>query len=510
MKVVTDPDTSATLYNGEIKVILPAVDVAAINRLLQLPPSLARYICARADDSDNFHVSRFSRRDRSARVSVLHPPTFCLAMLATSRGGNNELEILRELWSGGGEGFLPRPVLIDPAIGPDAALNAHRVLFDAAVTISSSSAARLLLLQNQYAAFRVTHEQLQNAFDTVEEFLSRANLPSTWLAFACEPTDATLGPPDRNGLFELSQRLPLPTQGLAAIELHATQTGAGADGVLNITLAAAEDQRSLGDWAIPYDVIPQGWMFLDLPEIDIAPGQTAMLSAVWNTGCGRAPALSLTSWQPEPESRVRVGGQEASERSLALRLHVGLPGSRRIRHPFHIGVMRRTPVARQLVRLAPSVLRRFAEIGAAAENKPLVHFVEEMEAIELSPVNGTSTVAKLPGALPPRTRRLSAMIRTEDPAGALVEYALLAIGPGDSHQSFLSKGLAGELSGGFSGWMPIDANFTTQIHLDLTEPATRPLDLYLATRLAPGQMADSARTRWLEFVVDSFPEAKPA
>ena len=46
----------------------------------------------------------------------------------------------------------------------------------------------------------------------------------------------------------------------------------------------------------------------------------------------------------------------------------------------------------------------------------------------------------------------------------------------------------------------------TQIHLTLSEPAIKPLDLYLATRLAEGQAAESAQARWLEFIVDPFRE----
>jgi hypothetical protein len=40
----------------------------------------------------------------------------------------------------------------------------------------------------------------------------------------------------------------------------------------------------------------------------------------------------------------------------------------------------------------------------------------------------------------------------------------------------------------------------------LPEPADKPLDLYLATRLADGQAAESAQARWFEFIVDPFQE----
>ena len=229
--------------------------------------------------------------------------------------------------------------------------------------------------------------------------------------------------------FGLTQLLPVASQGLAAIELHAAAGAPGADGALTVGIATCEDGRMLGEWEIPYPAVPDGWMFLDLPEIDIMPRQSAVLTVIWSTRSGRPPQLSLTALQPVPESRVGGAGAEESRRSLALRLHIGLPGSRRVAHPFHIGVMRQPHVSRLGRRLAPSVLRRFAEIDGAPDREPLVSFVEDAAAIELRPVNGGVTVAKLPSALPPTARRLTATIKTEDPAGPLVEYALLALDP---------------------------------------------------------------------------------
>lgn len=512
LQVITDPETAATIYNGELKVLVSALDREAIDHHLQLPAMIALHVCDRSGRDRRFDIFRAARRRGLTRVPLPHPPTFCLALLATSPAGKKELEILREVWAGGSEGFLPSPIMIDLAGDADtAALAAYGILFDAVVGMATSSSARLLVLQRQFTSFRIAHDQLQNAFDTVENFLARSNLPSTWLAFACDPTETSTGPQTGEDAFRLRQALPVPSQGLAAIELHATIVDPGADGSLSVSIETCEDGRILGEWAIPYDAVPEGWMFLDLPEIDIAPRQSVRLNASWKTQRGTPPRLSLTQLQPLPESRVRIiGGSGDSDRSLALRLHIGLPGSRRVAHPFHIGIKRQSPVGRLGQRLAPSVLRRCAEVTPAANGEPLVSFVEEIEAIKVRPVNGGITVAKLPGALPPEARRLSATIKTEDPAGPLVEYALLALDPGDPHEPILNDGLAEGQRGGFSGWQPIHPDFATQIHLSMAGPAAKPLDLYLATRLAPGQNAESAEARWLEFVVDAGQEASLA
>ncbi len=510
--VITDPLSLGTIYNGELKVIFADADFPAIIDICRLPSNLGVYVCRRINPGPAFELLKLGVEQGSSRIPLKHPPTFCLGLLVTSVAGKDELDSLREVWSGGGEGFLPEPTFIDLADGLDAAaLAVQRSLFQAVLGSAGSSAARLLTLQRQYTAFRIAHDQLQNAFDTIENFLARANIPSTWLAFACDPTEICVGPQSTEASFRLTQLLPVPSQGLAAVELHATRAEAdqNAEGVLIVSIVTCEDSRPLGEWRIPYEAVPDGWMFLDLPEIDIAPRQSTLLTAIWDTRSGRPPTLSLTHLQAVPESRVRFAGDDKSRRSLALRLHIGLPGSRRIAHPFHIGVMQQ-PYVGHGRRLAPSVLRRFAEIDAAPNSEPMVSFLEDRGAIEVRPVNGGVTVAKLPSALPAKTRRLTATIRTEDPAGPLVEYALLALDPNDSHEPILGSGLAHGQPGGFSGWLPIHPDFTTQIHLNLTEPAVKPLDLYLATRLVKGQATAAAQARWLEFVVDAFHEALTA
>jgi hypothetical protein len=58
--------------------------------------------------------------------------------------------------------------------------------------------------------------------------LSRVQLPPTWLAFACEPSDTTVGPQSAGRELRATQLLPLPSQGLAALELHAVRDASGA------------------------------------------------------------------------------------------------------------------------------------------------------------------------------------------------------------------------------------------------------------------------------------------
>ena len=70
-----------------------------------------------------------------------------------------------------------------------------------------------------------------------------------------------------------------------------------------------------------------------------------LLTAIWNTQSGAPPQLSLTDLQPIPESRAHIRGGASGERSLALRLHIGLPGAGRLVHPYHVGVRQQPDIS---------------------------------------------------------------------------------------------------------------------------------------------------------------------
>jgi hypothetical protein len=503
--IITDQATSQTIYNGDLKVITPATDLQLLLKIWSDHSSTTIYTCERSGRLGPVEIYRAGVARGVARTPLHYPPTSCLGLIAASPAGKRQLEALRSAWSCGAEGFLPEVTFIDSTGGRDAAAAAlHRALFAAIAQTHGALAARLLTLQRQCVAFRAVHDQLQNAFDTVESFLARTQLAPTWLAFACEPTEAAYGPPNPGEPLQITQLLPLPSQGLAAIELHTVPGEIAAKGSLRFGLVTCEDRRTLGEWEIPYQSVPDGWIFLDLPEIDIAPKQSVLLTASWDTRSGMPPKLSLTALQPVPEARIRIVGGEDGEQSLAVRLHIGLPGSRRVVNPFHVGIMTQPHISRLGRRLPPSVLRGIAELDPVPGSEPLVRLLEDSSAIELRPVNGCMTVGKLLGALPVGARRLTATIKTEDHDGSVVEYALLALHSHSAYRRVLDKGRLNGDGGGFSGWLPIHPDFATQIHLNLPEPSTEPLDIYLAARIGKGQHAECAKAQWLELIVDAF------
>ncbi len=74
---------------------------------------------------------------------------------------------------------------------------------------------RLTTLQRQYLNFRKLHEEMQNAFSTVEDYLSQAKLPPIQLAFDTHITDKIVEPSKISNLnsLTLKQLLPLSSRG---------------------------------------------------------------------------------------------------------------------------------------------------------------------------------------------------------------------------------------------------------------------------------------------------------
>ena len=74
--VTADPGTSASIYNGELKVIVPGVDIRAATELCRLDGRLAIYVCERAGRRRGFEIYRAGAPRGAGQVPLNHPPPF--------------------------------------------------------------------------------------------------------------------------------------------------------------------------------------------------------------------------------------------------------------------------------------------------------------------------------------------------------------------------------------------------------------------------------------------------
>ena len=316
-------DDFEKFYSSEIKVIVSNLDRETIKKLA-LPSALQVYELDLSIKSDGL-IRPFDTQKDGDGIPLTVPPQFCIALLAFSRQGQNELMHLIDWWSRVGIDELP----IDYDEEKDNPSDLNNVLINCLKDKWCDTAKHATMLQRQLASLRTAHEELQNVFAGYEDFLSHARIPPVQLRFSSEPTDEVAVPGDSRGNpITFVQRLPISSRGLAIIELHINMPGHKSEGVLSASVKTLEDPQELASWQIPYRTIHQGWTRLVLPNIWSGPKLTTELHLTLKTHQGKSPTLSLTKLQLLPEACLRLNNNTKIDRSLALRLWTGLPGIR--------------------------------------------------------------------------------------------------------------------------------------------------------------------------------------
>ncbi len=119
-----------------------------------------------------------------------------MGLFAFSKAGKEDSTELLDWWKYKNSGQLV-PNLIELDISEDAAKLQKEFWQQMYVQRSKenhSIVQRLTTLQRQYLNFRKLHEEMQNAFSTVEDYLSQAKLPPIQLAFDTHITDKIVEP----------------------------------------------------------------------------------------------------------------------------------------------------------------------------------------------------------------------------------------------------------------------------------------------------------------------------
>ena len=424
-----------------------------------------------------------------------------MGLFAFSKAGKEDLTELLDWWKYKNSGQLV-PNLIELDISEDAAKLQKEFWQQMYVQRSKenhSIVQRLTTLQRQYLNFRKLHEEMQNAFSTVEDYLSQAKLPPIQLAFDTHITDKIVEPSKINNSNSLTLRqlLPLPSRGLAVIELHIARQYSKAVGHLKISLKACEDSTNLAVWKIPYNHLSSGWLGLDLPHIDLGRKRDVELIVEWQTQVGVAPSLSLTKKQPILESRV-YNDNITLENSFAIRIWQGLPGTRKVTNPYLITIGEDKKERPQLGYLGEKAIALIQEVTPNLPTDDFEHIqiFEEGAKIMTHPrANGTPTIAILPYCFPPTANQLTASIITDHPKAGIIEYAIAIIEPEIDPKTALDR----DTALGFSDWIEVEPNVHRQITLDLPTSATQHCHIVIATRLVKGNPTDFAWSNWLNF-----------
>lgn len=506
-QVFTSRKCLEKLYSSSVKLIVSSIDSEILNDLqpiVEVDVYVFRY-----NKSLSYGVIFPLDEKIDELVEMQLAPSFCLGFLGFSEQGRTELEFLITWWR---EKFRQDKIPIVVELSSSEATTALKAefwqkMFLRAVEETGSIAKRISNLQRQFYELRSLHENVQNAFATVEDFLSQAKLPPIQMAFENLPSQNSFISSSLDNSFVLRQLLPVPSRGLAAIDLHIDKQYSHASGELFVGIQIPEDRTYLAKWQVPYDHLSEDWLRLDLPNIDIGPKREAEIIIEWNTKIGPAPRLSLGTAQPIPEYQA-YADKDSLKRSLAFRLWNGLPGTRRVISPYSVtnAFGTSTNKVTNLGYLGQRAMSRVIEItpNLSTEDFPYIRVIDDGAKIMTHPRENQLTIAMLPFCFPPGANYLRATVATEHPQADKIEYAMALIEEGtDAATCFEQNEPESALA--FSEWIPVEADSPHQLSLSLLTPAETHYHIAIATRLAPGSSVDHGWARWLNFFIDARP-----
>ncbi|MCU0524013.1 MAG: tetratricopeptide repeat protein [Elainella sp. Prado103] len=495
-----------SLYSADLKLLIPTPEVPALRSLLPAGEfSLLHFKWDMA--SQTGVLLPWGQTDAADWVEIQFAPQFVLGCCVASPAGQQQLEALFQWWqTRSGSPMLPTPIQLNVTDHPIALkANFWQQIANQLNGETRQMAQRLSTLQQQYLELRTLHENLHNTFVSVEAFLSQAKLPPLQLAFEYQASKKQIFPETKQGVYWLRQLLPIPSRGLAQVEIHIAQTYLHARGHLTIALWVPEANSDLARWEIPYEHLQTGWLALDLPQIDAGYRRDVELVIEWHTQLGPAPRLSLGDLQPIPEAQLLTGDRHF-DRSLAFRLWTGLPGSRLSLSPYAVASNPSEPLPTPSASgyLGQATLARVTEVtpNLPTDEVPYLLVIGEGEKIQTQPRSDSPTIALLPYGCPPQTTAVTATVATEHAEAGVVEYAM-AILPTDAKPEHCFTATAATLAQ--SDWIAVQPGTPRQIQVTIAQPPSQHCHLVIATRLPADSPERFAWARWRSFQITLDP-----
>lgn len=440
----------------------------------------------------------------AAPVALAVPPTDCLGLVAFGKNGAEALASCAAWFGETGVGTPPTVERLAGRTEPEQRIAALNYLLGRLRAEQAAVLERNAALHRGLSELRETHEAAQSVLFLVSDTLARHQLPPIECVLSLRPGSATVHPSgDGKQGTAVRQRLPVGSQGLAAIALHVTMGPRHGKGRLLVRLTALESGSPLISWAIPFDHLHPGWNFLEIPTVVAGPRQTVELETRWDGDLRGAPQLSLSNQLIGAESCPEVEGGPRLRHPLAMQIWTGLPGSRRVSSAFAdpADLQRAILSGRQLL-LSPDILSR-ARLMAPQDGVgfEVLSFKNDNRVLQLHPVVGRTSHAVLPAAVPPGTKRVLASVMTDNPEGPWVEYAML-LAPSGTHMDFPGVERPAGVPATVSEWLSLPPMTAGSVVLALEEPTAGICDLHIATRTPPAASDSYAWAQWKTIMIE--------
>lgn len=512
IKLVVNREDLQDFYSSQAKIIIAECDQIYFNQTINTNHKITIYSFQYDQNLQTGTIKNLDNKVDLDLVKIQLMPTSCLGLLALTPEGKVALDKFHRWCSNTGNSqFIPSFIELDQEQEP-AKIQADfwQQIFQRSQQDTQAIVRRNATLHKQYLNLRTLHENMQNAFAAVEEYLSQAKLPELQLAFDNQPIQKWIQPGNatQSNSLTVKQLLPVSSRGLAVVKIQLARTDKNAIGQVIIQLKYCENKTSFTKWQIPYEEISGGWLSLDLPHIDIGRKRDVELIIDWNTQSGTAPSLAVGKKQLIPELRAYCN-ENTIDHSLAFRVWQGLPGSRKVTNPYLEAESESQDI--KLGFLGQGILSGVKELTAQAnDNFAHVQVIDGGGKIMTHPrVDGSPTIAILPYTFSAQANYLTTTVITEHDRADTMEYSLAIVSKDrvSGNQMSVDSALA------HSGWIAVEPNTERQISLYLDNPPIVNSHIVLAAKLAANSKSDCAWCRWLNFKLDwrsQNPQEKPA
>lgn len=394
-----------------------------------------------------------------------------LALVVLSAAARPGAAALAQDWTAR---FGSAPDTVDLADRPAAGRRADALAALARLAVDQQGRAlgRNRQLMRDLAELRIAHDQTQAAFAALEGFFYQSGGAERRLFRELSPL-RTQPPCLLAPGAMVEQRLPCDSSGLSDIALCLPKDGAPETGVLTVSLELAESGAQIAEWRLEAAELHPGWLRLALDRALGPDAQTPQLRLHWQG----AEQLRLVTSVLHPDARFQPRPGAAL---LAMQVWKYIPGTRAPAAAGSHMVHGADPVDRWL--LGRSVMT--AAVAQAAEGW-WVGYSELFSGLMVRPGPEDGSSARLESALAPGVRHVAGGVKTEQDSGPVVEYSLAAA-PAAARPR--SAGSLPDFAPGLrTEWLALPPGKWAQLHLFLPAALAEVHDLYLLTRLAPGE-----------------------
>lgn len=382
--------------------------------------------------------------------------------------------------------------------GLEAPLTTHAAELPALLTgfaaARSKAAAMNTDLMVRLAELRAVHEEVLNGYNALRNFVAENGLAPPRPGFLNLPEadgEITLD----EGVVEVVQPLPVDMRSMCGFALYLpAAVPQFTRGVLQVYLAAAEDDGLLLHWEVPYARLPQGWVTFAFEQSDRFWRKTPVLRLCFETEAGIEPRFSLSQPQLREDKGAMINNVR-NARSLAFKTWISIPGAPlAVTNQMWPAIKPRSELGSQIEIVLHEGLTVTTVPGQEERSGfQVVTLLPEQCRLQVHPFENMVSTACLPRACLAGTSVIIAGVETAHPNAGQIEYALAVAPPGGS-EFVTEDGCPANAQ--ISDWTALPPETPSQIRLRLNRPLRAAADLYLMTRLSPGEVSNYG---WAQF-----------